>query len=54
MSDRFLVFLSISIAGTGLLLLQTYRDFANVAESLMTLLGIVSSGLAIYEFLRRE
>ncbi len=54
MNDRFLVFLSISIVGTGLLLLQSYKEYTDAAESLMTLLSVISAGLAIYQFLRKD
>ncbi len=51
-NERILVILSISIAATGLVLLQTYREYARITESLMTLLGLVASGIAIYQFLK--
>jgi len=54
MNERLLVFLSLSIAGTGLLLLQSYKEYTHAAESLMTLLSIVSAALAIYQFLRKD
>jgi len=51
-NERLLVALSIGIAATGLVLLQTYQEYARIAESLMTLLGVFASGLAIYQFFK--
>lgn len=52
MNERVLVFLSIAIAATGLVILQTYKEYAKLSESLMTLVSIIASGLTIWQMLR--
>lgn len=54
MNERVLVLLSIAIAATGLVLLQTYKEYAKFSESLMTLLGLIASVLSIWQFMRRD
>lgn len=54
MNERVLVLISIAIAATGLVLLQTYKEYAKFSESLMTLLGLIASVLSIWQFLRRD
>lgn len=54
MSGRVLGLLSIAIAAAGILLLQTYKEYEKMSESLMSLLGIIASCISIWQFFQRD
>jgi hypothetical protein len=53
-NQRIVIFLGVSIAGTTLLLISTYKDYAKASETIMILVGLIASLLSIWQFFTKD
>jgi hypothetical protein len=54
MNSRILLLIGFAILACGVLLLQSYREYAKTVETLITLLALTTSVVAIYDFIKKK
>ncbi len=54
MNARILLLIGFAILASSILLLQSYKEYAKTVETLVTLLALTTSFVAIYDFLKKK
>ncbi len=54
MNSRVLLIIGFAILSSGILLLQSYKEYAKTVETLITLLALTTSFIAIFDFVKKK